>query len=102
MNNYPGRVGQITKEIFQVGGGQLTSSEDAAIYLINIAGHAALVDAGCGGAQDRLLANIKACGVNLNQVEYLLLTHCHYDHTGGVKALKDLFQVHPTKAYLVS
>jgi glyoxylase-like metal-dependent hydrolase (beta-lactamase superfamily II) len=24
------------------------------------------------------------------QIEYLLLTHCHYDHTGGVKALKDL------------
>ena len=91
MNNNPGRVGQITNEIFQVGGGQLTSSEDAAIYLINFAGHAALVDAGCGGAQDRLLTNIKACGVNLNQVEYLLLTHCHYDHTGGVKALKDLF-----------
>ena len=86
---------QITKEIFQVGGGQLTSSEDAAIYLINFNGHAALVDAGCGDAQDRLLNNIKACRVNLDQIEYLLLTHCHYDHTGGVKALKDLlnFQI---------
>lgn len=86
---------QITKEIFQVGGGQLTSSEDAAIYLISFNGHAALVDAGCGDAQDRLLTNIKACGVNLDQIEYLLLTHCHYDHTGGVKALKDLlnFQI---------
>jgi glyoxylase-like metal-dependent hydrolase (beta-lactamase superfamily II) len=82
---------KITEEIFLVGGNSLTSLEDAAIYLINFAGHAALVDAGCGGGQARLLTNIKACGVNLNQVEYLLLTHCHYDHTGGVKALKDLF-----------
>jgi glyoxylase-like metal-dependent hydrolase (beta-lactamase superfamily II) len=81
---------QITKEIFQVGGGRLTSSEDAAIYLINFEGHAALVDAGGGEAQERLLANIKACGVDLAQIEYLLITHCHYDHTGGVKALKDL------------
>jgi glyoxylase-like metal-dependent hydrolase (beta-lactamase superfamily II) len=81
---------QITKEIFQVGGGRLTSSEDAAIYLINFDGHAALVDAGGGEAQERLLANIKACGVNLTQIEYLLITHCHYDHTGGVKALRDL------------
>jgi glyoxylase-like metal-dependent hydrolase (beta-lactamase superfamily II) len=80
----------ITREIFQVGGGRLTSSEDAAIYLINFDGHAALVDAGGGDGQERLLANIKAGGVNLTQIEYLLITHCHYDHTGGVKALKDL------------
>jgi glyoxylase-like metal-dependent hydrolase (beta-lactamase superfamily II) len=81
---------KITKEIYQVGGGRLTSSEDAAIYLIDFAGQAALVDAGCGHAPDRLLANIKACGVNLSQIQYLLITHCHYDHTGGAKALQDL------------
>ena len=40
----------ITGEIDQVGGGQLTAPEDAAIYLINFNGHAALVDAGCGRA----------------------------------------------------
>ena len=85
-----GQALQITKEIFQVGGSQLTSPEDAAIYLINFDGHAALVDAGCGDAQDRLLANIRSCGVTLEQIEYILITHCHYDHTGGVKALKDL------------
>jgi glyoxylase-like metal-dependent hydrolase (beta-lactamase superfamily II) len=79
----------ITHEIFQVGGNQHTSPEDAAIYLINFNGHVALVDAGCGNAQDRLLTNIQACGVNVSQIEYLLITHCHFDHTGGVKALKD-------------
>jgi hypothetical protein len=52
----------ITEEIFMVGGGQLTSPDDAAIYLVNFNGQAALVDAGCGGAQNRLLANIRACG----------------------------------------
>jgi glyoxylase-like metal-dependent hydrolase (beta-lactamase superfamily II) len=81
---------QITKEIFQVGGDHLTSPEDAAVYLINFDGHAALVDAGCGNAHKKLLANIQACGVNCNQIEYLLITHCHYDHTGGVKALSEL------------
>jgi glyoxylase-like metal-dependent hydrolase (beta-lactamase superfamily II) len=80
----------ITKEIFQVGGDRLTSSQDAAVYLINVNGHAALVDAGGGDGQERLLANIKACGVKLEQIEYLLITHCHYDHTGGVKALQSL------------
>src|SRR5665647_1686141 len=79
----------ITGEIDQVGGGQLTAPEDAAIYLINFNGHAALVDAGCGGALPRLLDNIRACGVDPDQIEYLLLTHCHFDHTGGAQALRE-------------
>jgi glyoxylase-like metal-dependent hydrolase (beta-lactamase superfamily II) len=90
MNSKRGKVVRIIKEVYQVGGSQLTSPEDAAIYLINFDGHAALVDAGCGDAQDRLLTNIQACGVNFKQIEYLLVTHCHFDHTGGAKALKDL------------
>ena len=84
------RILQITKEIFQIGGSELTSPEDAAIYLINFDGHAALVDAGCGNQQNRLLTNIQECGVKLEQIEYLLIIHCHFDHTGGAKTLKDL------------
>jgi glyoxylase-like metal-dependent hydrolase (beta-lactamase superfamily II) len=80
---------KITEEIFQLGGGRLTSSEDAAVYLININGHSALVDAGCGRSTGQLIENILACHVELEQIEYLLITHCHFDHTGGVKGLKD-------------
>ena len=79
----------ITGEIDQVGGGQLTAPEDGAIYLINFNGHAALVDAGSGRAQPRLMDNIRACGVDPEQIEYLLLTHCHFDHTGGAQALRE-------------
>jgi glyoxylase-like metal-dependent hydrolase (beta-lactamase superfamily II) len=80
---------QITSEIFQVGGSVYTSPQDAAIYLINYGGHAALVDAGCGYAHERLLRNIRECGVSLEQIEYLLITHCHFDHTGGASRLKE-------------
>ena len=83
---------KITDEIFQVGGGDLTSPGDAAIYLINFNGHAALVDAGCGGARQRLFNNIRGCGVTPEEIEYLLITHCHYDHTGGAKEVKDLIR----------
>jgi glyoxylase-like metal-dependent hydrolase (beta-lactamase superfamily II) len=79
----------ITSEIAQVGGGKLTAPEDAAIYLINFNGHAALVDAGCGWALPRLMDNIRAGGVEPEQIEYLLLTHCHFDHTGGAQALRE-------------
>jgi glyoxylase-like metal-dependent hydrolase (beta-lactamase superfamily II) len=79
---------KITDEIYQVGGMGLTSGEDAAVYLIHFDGHAALVDAGCGDSEDKLLRNIQACGVALEKIEYLLITHCHFDHTGGINSLK--------------
>lgn len=41
---------EITSEIFQIGGAGYTSPEDAAVYVINFDGHAAMVDAGCGRA----------------------------------------------------
>jgi len=78
---------KITSEVFQVGGPNFTSSEDAAVYLVNANGAAALIDAGCGDAVGRLVENIGSCGVDPKRVEYLLITHCHIDHTGGARAL---------------
>ena len=79
----------ITREIFQVGGQGLTAPEDAAIYLIQFDGHAALVDAGAGHGQKRLLGHLATVGVRPEQIKYLLLTHCHYDHTGGAWDLRE-------------
>ena len=80
---------RITGDIFQVGGSGLTSMEDAAIYLIHSEGHAALVDAGCGRAQERLFKNIRGYDIELEQIEYLFITHCHFDHTGGILGIKE-------------
>ena len=79
---------KVTNEIFQVGGDRFSSPEDAAVYLLCFAGHAALIDAGCGYAQKRILSNIERCGVPLSAVEAILLTHCHFDHAGGAQSMK--------------
>lgn len=79
----------ITEEIWQVGGGEHSAPEDGAIYLICFGGRAALVDSGCGNSVDQVFRNIRACGVEPEKVELLLLTHCHYDHAGGASAVKD-------------
>ncbi|MBC2717544.1 MAG: MBL fold metallo-hydrolase [Desulfobacteraceae bacterium] len=82
---------EITSEIFQVGGSGYTAPEDAAIYLICFNEKSALVDAGCGNRLDRLYGNISECNINPETIEYLLITHCHYDHTGGAaNVCKDL------------
>jgi glyoxylase-like metal-dependent hydrolase (beta-lactamase superfamily II) len=82
----------ITSEIWQVGGDGFTSAQDAAIYLICFDGRAAIVDAGCGGRADQLEANILGCGVSPEQVDYLLLTHCHFDHAGGAEEVRTRFK----------
>ena len=79
----------ITNEIFQVGGNGYTSAEDAAIYLIRVQDHAALVDAGCGRSTEKLFRNIRSHGTELNEIERLLITHCHYDHTGGIQVVRE-------------
>ena len=82
-------MAKITGEIFQVGGGSMSSPEDAAIYLLRIGDHAALIDAGCGHATKKVLANIRALEMPPGNVDMLLITHCHFDHTGGAGALRD-------------
>lgn len=51
-------------------------------------GGAALVDSGCGQATDLLLANVEAAGARPQDIRWLLITHCHFDHTGGAHALR--------------
>jgi len=80
---------KITRDIFQVGGGSFTAFEDGAMYLIHFGDRAALVDAGCGHSTDKMFINIQECGVHPEQVVYLLITHCHFDHTGGAQAVRE-------------
>lgn len=82
---------EITSEIWQVGGDGFTSVQDAAVYLIHVDGRAAVVDAGCGDHTGRLASNMLSCGIDAEKVDYLLLTHCHYDHTGGAEELRSRF-----------
>ena len=87
----PAAPAWITDDIFQVGGATLTAPNDAAIYVLRVAERAVLIDAGSGQGEARLLANLDLAGVRSEAVEALLLTHCHYDHVGGARRLRDRF-----------
>ena len=79
---------KIIKNLWQVGGDDLTAPGDAAIYLVKLGDRAALVDAGCGPGHKQLVSNISQCLTDSVRLSHLLLTHCHYDHTGGAGAVK--------------
>ncbi|MBS1207397.1 MAG: fold metallo-hydrolase [Proteobacteria bacterium] len=56
-------------------------------YLIRGRGRTMLVDAGTGGlnnAGGQLKANLAAIGISHDEVDTVLLTHCHPDHIGGL------------------
>ena len=80
---------EVIKNLWQVGGGDLTAPADAAIYLVRLEHQAVLIDAGCGSAHDRLVANIAKVIPESVPITYLFLTHCHYDHVGGAAAIRD-------------
>ncbi len=82
---------QILSNLWQVGGDGLTHPADAAAYLVRFQHSAALVDAGTANAHSRLKKNIAACLRSEDRLEYVLLTHCHFDHTGGAAAVREDF-----------
>jgi glyoxylase-like metal-dependent hydrolase (beta-lactamase superfamily II) len=82
---------RIKDNLWQVGGGELTHPADAAIYLVRFGDKAALIDAGTGQGHSRLSKHIAECLHPGGQLEYLLLTHCHFDHTGGAEAVRSEF-----------
>ena len=58
-----------------------------AAYLIVERGRGAFVDAGTNHSVPRLLAALTAAGLDVGDVDYVIATHVHLDHAGGVGLL---------------
>jgi glyoxylase-like metal-dependent hydrolase (beta-lactamase superfamily II) len=82
---------KIMENLWQVGGAEYTTVEDAAVYLIRFGNKAVLIDSGCGAEHDMLVDNIAQVLPPDVEIEYLFLTHCHYDHTGGAQKVREQF-----------
>lgn len=79
----PDFVDDLGGGIFAVDTGFQRPRFDAA-YLIVDRGRAAFVDTGTGFAVPRLLAALAAAGLTPSAVEWVIPTHVHLDHAGGV------------------
>jgi len=87
---------KITDEVYMVGSGGagfcMTNDWDCNIFLLNVDGETALVDAGSGMGTKEIIKNIRTFGFDPAQLKYLFITHCHADHAGGAESLKDAFK----------
>lgn len=79
---------RIRNNLWQVGGMGLTDRSDAGVFFVRFGQKAALIDAGSGKDHDGLRRNIDKCLEPDVELEYLLLTHCHFDHSGGAEAVR--------------
>lgn len=74
---------EIISGIYLIGGPNITSSDDASIYLIDFAGDLVLIDAGAGRSSAQIVHNIEILGLKPANISHLILTHCHIDHIGS-------------------
>lgn len=82
---------RLTDDVHLVGSGaiRLSNRYDCHVYLLQSEGEAALIDAGSGLEPERIVQNVLAAGVAPGALKYILMTHVHGDHAGGVRALRE-------------
>ncbi len=72
-----------------IGNVYYVGTEGLAVYLIaGVDGGHALIDGGLPGYEQIIIDNIAKLGFDIKDVKYLLNTHAHFDHSGGLAALK--------------
>lgn len=83
------RIIEVCPHIYQVGGDRLSSSEDCLVYLVEGVQTSVLIDTGAGNSVAKILDNIKAAGIELEKIKYIIATHGHIDHVGGLHEFKE-------------
>lgn len=74
---------EIISGVYLIGGSDITSPEDAAVFLIDFKKTLVMIDAGAGGSFSQLVRNIEMLGFDPADLSFLILTHCHIDHIGS-------------------
>ncbi len=81
---------KINERVFLVGGPELTDSRDCCVYLVDGGSELALIDAGVGASCGEIVENIRKLGLDPVQLKYVVATHGHIDHIGGLHYFQSL------------
>lgn len=84
---------RLTERVSVVGGGTtglgISHTLDPNVYLLSGGDELALVDAGAGPGEDRILKNVRSLGYDPERIGHIFLTHAHADHAGGAASLAE-------------
>lgn len=82
---------KINNSLYVVGGGDygynLSNRLDSNVYVIDTGDELWMIDAGFDGGE-RVLANIRADGLDLDKITKLFVTHYHADHAGALAYMR--------------
>jgi len=92
MKSYKAPV-KVTERVYQVGGPEISDGNDCCSYLVDGSGPLALIDCGCGHSYKTLVSNIIRLGFEPEDLQTLLLTHCHIDHIGAAALFRQDYGV---------
>ncbi len=80
---------RITEGVYIIGGPKITDERDCCIYLIGGGTELALVDAGLGYSARAVLENTEKLGLDSSLLKYVIATHGHIDHIGGLHYFRE-------------
>jgi glyoxylase-like metal-dependent hydrolase (beta-lactamase superfamily II) len=83
---------EIIRGVYFIGGPNITSADDAAIYLIDFGPGLVMIDSGAGRSSRQIVRNIEMLGLNPADISRLILTHCHIDHIGSAPFFREKFR----------
>lgn len=78
------KPGKVVNGVYMVGGQDLTDMRDCCVYLVDGGSELALIDAGLGYSCRTIVDNITELGFDPALLKYVITTHGHIDHTGGL------------------
>ena len=84
------RPSEIVKDIFVVGGPDITDGRDGCVYLISLS-ELILIDTGAGWTVEKIINNINSLEYDCRNIKKIVLTHCHIDHIGGAPEIRRRF-----------
>jgi glyoxylase-like metal-dependent hydrolase (beta-lactamase superfamily II) len=84
-----GEAEQIISGVYLVAGPSISHSDDATSFVIEFGDQLVMIDAGLGRSVPVILDNIRSAGLDPKQISTLILTHCHIDHIGGARELRE-------------
>ncbi|MFC2122074.1 MBL fold metallo-hydrolase [Bacteroidota bacterium] len=79
-------ISEVAENIFLIDNEVYSMPRSGSVYLIN-EDKKALVEVGPPSSVNRVLDGIKAAGVDPADVDYIIVTHIHLDHSGGAGVL---------------
>lgn len=81
---------RVAEGVYIVVGPQITDGRDCCVYLVDGGTELALVDAGLGYSSRSILENIEKLGLDKSLLKYIIVTHGHIDHIGGLSYFREL------------